>query len=299
MISTIELRPYQEGDASEIRAAYGAGCRRVLYVAPTGSGKTVLFIYIVTNAIARGSRVLILVHRQELIDQVAAALDDAGTMYGVIAGGYQERPLSKVQVASVAALSQRLYRYADAFDLIIVDEAHHAIARSYRRVIEAMPKAKLLGVTATPQRGDGRGLAPVFDRMVVGPDAAELIEAGYLSKYRVFVPEKFVNLSKVRVRAGDYALEELAAVMGGERLTDDVISDYARICAGAPAVAFCVDVAHSIAVARRFQQQGFRAAHVDGTTPREERRRLIAGLGRGQLDVLTNCGIISRASTCR
>jgi DNA repair protein RadD len=197
----IELRPYQERGVSEIRAALLAGCRHVLYVAPTGSGKTVLFLFIVTNALARGNRVLIIVHRQELIDQVTAALDAAGVMFGVIAGGYQERPLSKVQVASVAALSHRLYRYADAFDLVIVDEAHHAIARSYRRVIEAMPKAKVLGVTATPQRGDGRGLAPVFDHMVLGPDAAELIEAGHLSRFRVFVPEKFVNLSKVRIRA--------------------------------------------------------------------------------------------------
>jgi DNA repair protein RadD len=82
-------------------------------------------------------------------------------------------------------------------------------------------------------------------------------------------------------------------VMSGERLTDDVIGDYARICARAPAVAFCVDVAHSIAVAKRFQQHGLRAGHVDGSTGREERRRLIAGLGNGQLDVLTNCGIIS------
>lgn len=289
----IELRPYQERGVSEIRASYEAGCRRVLHVSPTGSGKTIQFIFIVTNAVARGNRVLILVHRQELIDQVAAALEHENIMYGVIAGGYQERPLSKVQIASVAALSQRLYRYADGFDLVIVDEAHHAIARSYRRVIDAMPKAKVLGVTATPQRADGRGLGSVFDHMVLGPDVAELIDAGYLSKYRVFVPAQSVNLSKVKLRAGDYALEELAAVMGAERLTDDVIGDYARICARAPAVAFCCDVGHSMAVARRFQQQGFRAAHVDGGTERGERRRLIAGLGNGQLDVLTNCGIVA------
>jgi DNA repair protein RadD len=289
----IELRPYQNRGVEQIRAAFGAGHRSVLYVAPTGSGKTVLFTYIVTNAAARENRVVILVHRMELIDQVATALDDAGVMFGVIAAGYPERPLSRVQVASIASLAQRLDRHADAFDLIVVDEAHHGIARSWRRIIASMKKAKVLGVTATPARADGRGLGSLFDEMVAGPAVAELIRDGYLSKYQVYVPTKGVDLSQVRTRAGDYAVDQLAKVMAAERLTDDAIADYARICPRRPAVSFCVDVAHSQAVAKRFTQRGYHAAHVDGNTPRDERRRSIAALGRGDLDVLSNCGLIS------
>jgi superfamily II DNA or RNA helicase len=238
--------------------------------------------------------VLIVVHRQELLDQVAATLEQAGVLYGMIAAGCPERPLSRVQVASIASLANRLDRYRNTFGLVVIDEAHHAVARTWRRVIGAMSSAKVLGVTATPARADGRGLASMFDAIVIGPGVGELIEPGYLSQYRVYVPrKKRVDLSRIRTRAGDYAVDQLAKVMLDERLTDDAIADYARICPGTPAVAFCVDVAHSIAVAKRFQQRGFRAAHVDGNTPREDRRRLIRALGAGELDVLTNCGLIS------
>jgi DNA repair protein RadD len=289
----LELRPYQNRGVKQIRAAYAAGHRRVLYTAPTGSGKTVLFCFVVTSAIERGNRVLILAHRDEIVGQITAALELAGVLYGVIAAGYSPRPLSSVQVASVATLVHRLERYAGAFDLVVIDECHHAIARTWRRVIAAMSKAKVLGVTATPARADGRGLGSMFDELVIGPSVGELIRAGYLSPYRVYVPAKYVDLSRIRTRAGDYAVDELARVMSAERLTDDVIGDYARISPGRPTVVFCVDVAHSMKVARRFQQRGYRAAHVDGNTPRDERRRSIAALGRGELDVITNCGLIS------
>jgi DNA repair protein RadD len=289
----LELRPYQVRGVAQIRAAYAAGHRRVLYQAPTGSGKTVLFAFVVSNAVARGNRVLILAHRVELVDQVAATLEQAGVLYGTIAAGYPERPLSRVQIASIATLAQRLDRYTGAFDFVVIDECHHAVARSWSRVAAAMPSAKLLGVTATPARLDGRGLGSMFDTMVVGPSVAELITLGFLSKYRVHIPAKRVDLSRIRTRAGDYALDELANVMADERLTSDAIADYARICPRVPTVAFCVDIRHSMAVAARFQQQGFRAAHVDGNTPRQERRRLIAALGSGELDVITNCGLFS------
>jgi DNA repair protein RadD len=292
-VAIVELREYQHRGVGEIRTAFAAGRRRVLYQAPTGSGKTILFLFVVMNAVARGRRVLIVVHRQELIDQVTVALAGAGVWFGVIAAGFPERPLAPVQVASINTLAHRLHRFSDAFDLVVIDECHHAVAPSWRRVLTAMKRAKFLGVTATPARMDGRGLGSIFDYLVMGPDVRELICHGYLAAYRVHVPAKLPDLTRISTRAGDYSVDELAAVMKNERLSDDAIADYLRLAPNKPAVVFCVDVAHSMAVANRFRSRRIAATHVDGDTERGHRREMIAALGTGRIKVLCNCGLIS------
>ena len=281
---TISLRSYQSIAISEIRAAYGSGEKRVLFVLPTGGGKTVVFSFVAATAAARGRRVCILVHRQELVDQVSASLTSMGVAHGIIAGGYPETP-EPVQVASVASLARRLDRL-EAFDLIVADEAHHAVAGSWKTIIAAMPDAFLLGVTATPERLDGRGLGDAFDHMVLGPTVAELTEAE-------FAPPETIDLSGLRTRAGDYAADDLSAAMSDRAIVGNAVEHYGRLCRGIPAVAFCCGIEHSRLVATRFVEGGFRAAHVDGTTQKEERRALIAALGSGEIDVLTNAGLIS------
>jgi superfamily II DNA or RNA helicase len=171
----IELRPYQQRGLHEIRAAYAAGAKRVLYQAPTGSGKTVLFSVLVDGAMRKCKRCIITAHRIEIVEQVSAALAGMAVPHGIIAPGYPDTP-EPVQVASIATLVRRIDRH-DHYDLIVIDESHHAVAGSWRRVIDAMPRAKVLGVTATPERLDGRGLADVFDEMVIGPTVAELSPA--------------------------------------------------------------------------------------------------------------------------
>lgn len=286
------LRPYQEADIARLRQCYAAGARSVLYQAPTGSGKTVLFATVVAGAAALGHRIAILGHRQEITEQISGALDALGVAHGVVAADQVETAGAAVQVCSVATLARRLDRLTDT-DLIVVDEGHHAAARTWRRIIDAAPWAKLLGVTATPERLDGKGLNEIFDQLVIGPSIEELIAGGYLTPSVCYAPERIADLSKVRTRAGDYALDQLADAMSAGIVIGSAVDEYEQLCPGAPAIAFCVDIAHSRLVAEAFAARGYRAAHVDGDTPKDERRALIAALGSGDLQILCNCGLIS------
>ena len=290
-MSTPTLRPYQERDIAELRRRFAEGARAVCYQAPTGSGKTVLFSGLVEGAAARGNKIAILGHRQEIVDQISDALTVLGVDHGLIVAG-QPGIDAPVQVASVATLVRRLDRVADT-DLLVVDETHHAVASMWRRIIAAAPKAKVLGVTATPERLDGKGLCDVFDTLVIGPTVSELIDQVYLSRFATYAPAHLVDLRNVRTRMGDYATDDLAEAMSSELVIGGAVTEYARLCPGRPAIAFCVDIKHSKLVAERFQAAGFRAAHVDGDTAKDVRRGLIAALGNGEIDVLCNCGLIS------
>jgi superfamily II DNA or RNA helicase len=285
------LRPYQERDVGELRQRFGRGVRRVCYQAPTGSGKTVLFAYIVAGAMARGNKVVIIGHRDEIVRQISEALSELGVAHGIIAAGYDETP-APVQIANIATLVRRLDR-SEAPDLIVFDECHHAVAGMWRKILARWPGAKVLGVTATPERLDGKGLADVFDELVIGPTVSELITAKYLSPFTTFAPARSPDLSGIKTRAGDFAVDQLGEAMSKGIVIDGAVDEYVRICPGVPAIVFCVDIAHSELVAERFAARGFRAAHVDGNTNADERRDLIAALGTGKIQVLCNCGLIS------
>jgi superfamily II DNA or RNA helicase len=289
----VGLRPYQRDAVINLGAAYELGHRRVLFVLSTGGGKTIVFVFIIASAVKRGRRVLILVHRVELIDQVSAALDRAGVPYGIIAPGYREIE-APVQIASIASMARpkRLERWRNRFDRVVVDEAQHARAQTWSTVLSSQPRALVLGVTATPERLDGRGLGEIFDEMIVGPSTAELIDAGWLSPFVVFEPTDRPDLSGARIRAGDYAIEDIRERMGAV-VIDAAVAEYQRLCPGVPAIVFAVDVAHSKTVAEAFRVSGIRAAHLDGDTPATDRRNALAGLASGEIKVITNCGLIS------
>ena len=285
------LRPYQVADIARIRAEYADGAGRVLYQAPTGSGKTILFSHVVAGAVKRGNRVLILGHRDEIVRQVSESLDAMDITHGVIAAGYPESP-GAVHVASVATLARRL-RGVRTPDLIVADEAHHAVAGTWLKILSAFPAARVLGVTATPERLDGKGLGDVFERLVIGPSVESLIESGYLSHFITYAPPRGPDLAGVKTRMGDYAVGDLSRAMSRPVVITGAVEEYSSRCPGAPAIVFCVDIDHSQKVAAAFSEHGFRAAHVDGETPRDRRRALIAALGTGDLQVLCNCGLIS------
>jgi DNA repair protein RadD len=293
-MSAPTLRDYQNNGVTAIRAEFARGMKRVLYTAPTGSGKTVLFSYIVESAAQKGRRVIIVGHRQEIIDQIDEALDRLGLDHGIIAASRPDRLKigSPVQVASVATLARRIEMFGEP-DLLVIDEAHHALANTWLRIIAASPRAAILGVTATPERLDGKGLCDVFETLVLGPSVADLIKQGFLSEFAAFAPEKTVDLSDVRTRAGDFALEQLSDKMTARVVIGSAVDDYKKRCDGLPAIVFCVDIGHSRLVAERFCQHGYRAMHVDGDTPSDQRRNIIDGLSDGRLQVVTNCGLIS------
>ncbi len=295
----ISLRPFQATGVAEIRGSYMAGHRRVLFVLPTGGGKTYTFVHIAERAAIRGNRVCILVHRQELVDQTSHSLHAIGCNHGIIASGYRQDLRQGVQVASVQTLARRLHTIpADFFQLLIVDEAHHAVAGTWAKVLAAMPQAHILGVTATPERLDGRGLDDQFDVLILGPDAAWLTEQGYLVPARVFAPQG-LDLSGVKRFDTKKGKNDSEVILRQGQAMGDAVTHYRRTIEpehNGTAIAFCVSVAHADAMAQAFRAQGVAAAMLDGTMDRGHRRRLINDLGAGVLKVLTSCDIVSEGT---
>ena len=293
------LRPYQEALVDHLRIAYRAGNRAPLLQLATGGGKTVIFAEAARGAWSRGRRVLVLAHRVELVRQAAVKLRAAGVpAVPLIAGGIVPAD-AQVIVASVQTAAGRLEQLGRV-DFIIADEAHHATAKTWRAVLEAFPDAKLLGVTATPARLDGKGLGVhaggIFDALIEGPPVAELTALGFLSAARYFVPERRMDLTGIKKTGGDYsagALKKAMADPENGRIVGDCIDAYRRHADHQPAIAFCVTVAHGEAVAEQFRAAGYKAACVHGGLPANERDAMIAGLNTGATEVLCSCELIS------
>lgn len=281
----VNLRPYQTALLFDILAAFAGGARRVLAVLPTGGGKTICFSEL---AQADTDATAIVAHRRELIRQASGKL---ALPHGIIAPGYPQTS-HRIQVASVQTIARRAHR---DYGFIVLDEAHHAVAGQWRKFLDAQPAARVLGVTATPERLDGRGLGDMFDTLIVGPSVADLIADGYLSPVRVFAPPG-ADLSGVRTIAGDYDAQQVAEVMDRPALLGDAVLHYSRHADGQPAVAFCATVAHAEHTAAAFRAAGYRSACVHGGQDVSSRDAGIRGLGDGSIDVLTSCDLISEGT---
>jgi superfamily II DNA or RNA helicase len=295
----ITLHPYQLQAVAEIRQAYQARHRSVLFVLPTGGGKTVLFSHITREAAARGNRVGILVHRAELLRQASASLQALGVPHGLIAANRSMDLSRPVQVASVQTLARRLRHIPpEFFDLLVIDEAHHSNAGTWAKVLEHCRAARVLGVTATPVRGDGRGLGEWYSHMVMGPTAAWLTENGpepgrtYLAPARVLAPPIGFDATGLRRRMGDFDMSQAATSLQAGQAMGDCLAHYRRYLDGQTAIAFCCSIAHAEAVADLFQRNGVAAASIDGTMDAATREQLLADLGAGRLKVLTSCALI-------
>ena len=288
----MQLRDYQESAIDGIRASFRKGNRRVLLVLPTGGGKTVCFSYIAAGVAQNQKRVLIIAHRRELLKQISNALKMVGVKHAVMTGGYIGIPTAPVVVASVFTLARRVHRFP-APDLIIGDEAHHFTPDStWGKVANFFPSAKILGVTATPERLDGKGLGLMFDDMVMGPTVAELTEQGFLSPADVYAPSR-PDLAAVRTRMGDYAMGELEGAMDKPSITGSAVVHYAKLAPGKRAIAFCVSVKHAKDVAEEFRKAGYQSHHIDGGMDDRERDGVLRQFEEGTIQVLTSCDLIS------
>ncbi len=299
----ISLRDYQSACVQDLRLAYAHGSVAPLLVLPTGGGKTVVFTYMTTRAAEKGKRVLLLGHRRELIGQMSAALKRWDCPHGVIT------PDSKinnapVQVGMVQTIANRINldkkgRYR--FDLVIIDEAHHATKNStWGRVLQHNARAKLLGVSATPCRLDGKGLGThadgFFDRMVIGPTMSELIDMGNLVRPVVYAPAQSIDLSGVKKSRGDFAICALAGAVDRAPITGNAIAEYQKFADRRSAIAFTVTVEHAEHVVEQFKAAGYQAAVLTGSTPDKERAQMIRDLGNGQLHVLASCNVVSEGT---
>lgn len=292
----LELRDYQQTLIAEARAAMRAGFRRPLLVSPTGSGKTVLAARIILGAIERGRRVIFLAHRKELIDQASKKLDSLGVDHGVImADHWRRKPYALVQVCSIATLRRRDLHHAP--DLIFIDEAHRARAASYQAILESYPAAFAIGLTATPIRSDGKGLGNLFDRLILGPSVAHLTERGYLVPTRVYAPAK-PDTSGVKVTAGDFNQQGLQRLMDKPMLTGDIVSHWQRLGDNRLTVCFAAGIEHSKHIVERFRAAGITAEHIDGTTKKDERERILGDLESGRVQVVSNYGVLTEGWDC-
>ena len=289
------LYPYQGDVIAKFDEAVNAAIRSILLVAPTGSGKTVMGSAIIKRYVDQHKSVLVLAHRREIITQTSAKLFASGVSHGIIQAGYPSHPLRPVQLASIQTLDARALRGSMPLplaDIVVIDEAHHTPARTYRKILEAYPNARVLGLTATPCRGDGRGLGDDFDTIIECPQVDDLIELGKLVK-PIYYTTPGPDLRGVHTRGGDYVESELAARVDQAQLIGDIVGHFLKHGRGRKTVVFAVNVEHSIHLRDEFVRQGVKAEHIDGSTPKAERDAILKRLETGELELVTNCMVLT------
>lgn len=296
------LRPRQAKAVDDIVAAYKAGYKAPILVMPTGGGKTFTAAVIIRRAIAKGRRVWFLAHLKEILDATAGKLRDERIQHGFITAGRLSDRRQQVQIVSVQTAVRRLDRLEKP-DLIIIDEAHLAVAATYQDIIKwAGPECWRLLLTATPVRLDGRGMGEVADFIVHTCTTGELIDEGLLAPIKYYAPSG-PDLSGVASLGGDFNQGQLAAAMDKPRITGSAVSHYAKLARNRPAVAFCVSVEHAQHVAGEFVAAGFRAVAISGDSDPVVRDSALSDLQNGRLDVVCNCqlwvaGVDAPAVSC-
>ena len=273
------LRDYQEELVGKVRESWINGRRAPCIVLPCGGGKSCIVAEIARRTTEKKNRVLFLVHRRELCEQI----ENTFRKWGV--------DMELCQIIMVQTAVRRLDKIAYP-SLIITDENHHSKADTYKRIYEAFPKSRRVGVTATPIRLDGSGLADVNDELITGVSAKWLIENNCLSPYDYYAPS-LVDMTGIKIRKGDYDISSVENLMLRKAVFGDVIKYYKELAEGKQAICYCTSVRHSVETAKQFNIAGIEAVHVDGSTSKAERKRIMNDFRRGAIDILCNVDLIS------
>ena len=275
----MELRDYQEKALDDIRAAYKAGYRAPLLVAPTGSGKSAMLSHILGKT---KKRTLILVHRSELLEQIASGLPEG---HGIIAPGRSSSD-AQIQIGMMQTVSKHLDTLP-AFEWIISDEAHLSIAPTWLKIMKRYSSAWHLGLSASPCRLDGKGLGEHFDHIVYGPSIRELTDGGFLVPARIFAPPGAI------ASLTDTDLNSAAAALDVPSVTGSAVEHLQRLAPNRRTLVFTCTRDHAEHVAAEFRAGGFRAAAVDGSMPKADRKRIIAAFRSGEIQVLANVDLLT------
>lgn len=270
--------PYQRKEIDEAREWLRRGKKSVLIQSPAGSGKSVVIAEIARLCIEKGGRVLFMVHRQELVEQIRETfLAD-------------EIDLSKATIMTVGKIVRRLNKL-DKPTLIITDETHHALAKTYLKVYEHYSDTPRIGFTATPWRLSGKGFKDVYDVMVKGPQVKWLIDNHFLAPATVYVPKIDTKMLK-RGSTGDYTQQSMDD-MSKHIIYSDVIDSWKKYAKGMQTIVYCHSIEFSKQVAQWFNDAGISARHADSKTPQGEREEIMHGFKNGDIKVLCNVDLIS------
>lgn len=284
------LRTYQTDAIERLREHVAAGRKRVLLTLPTGGGKTLTAAELMRSALTYGNRVLFVVHLRELVDQTVRALARCGIDRVGVMRGDDERvdPDAMIQVASIQTLARRDKPKAD---IIILDEAHRSLADTYvSNIWDAYPGAVIIGLTATPCRGDGRPLAERYEALVIAATYSELIASGHVSEPIVYAPRVEPDMGSIRKVAGDWDAEQVEEMMSG--LAGDIVPTWLEHAGDRTTIVFASGIRHSRDIVRRFTEAGITAEHLDGETPPDEREAILARLGN-ETRVVSNCAVLT------
>lgn len=299
MTNVQSLRPYQQAARDSIHAQWEQGRLRTLLVLPTGTGKTIVFASVAADQVHAGDRVLILAHRGELLEQAADKLQRSTGLVSAVEKAESTCLNSwfRVVVGSVQTLqrSARLERFPrDYFGTIIIDEAHHAITDGYRRILDYFEGAKVLGVTATPDRGDMRNLGEVFDSLAYEYKLTDAIKEGYLCKIMAQTIPLQLDISEVGFTSGDYSLGQLGTAL--DPYLEQIAAEMAQRCKGRKTVVFLPLIKTSQKFRDLLNAKGFRAAEVNGQSP--DRKQVLADFDAGKYNVLCNSMLLTEGWDC-
>ena len=325
MIGTC-LRDYQQEMLDRLHLAWEQH-QSVMVQMPTGTGKTILLAEAIReefrinkfkinkfkiqnpSAVASGG-VLVVAHRRELIDQISRTLDKFGIEHGLIVSGKPVDETKQVQVASIQTLTRRPLPTSPkgeelfAPSLIIIDEAHHAQAKTYRKLWEQWPEARFLGLTATPCRMGGQSFTDLFDTLLQSKSITDFIAEGWLSdfEYMSVRPDNIV-LNRVRSLTkrgadGDYQTKEMALVLDCPESIAHLYECYASFARGKKGIVYAIDKAHARHISEYYCAQGVRCCWIEAKTPVKERQQLVEDYRRGMIDIIVNVDIFSEGFDC-
>ncbi len=306
------LRPYQQKAKEDIFAAWDE-CDNVMFQMPTGTGKTRLFTSMISDIKAwgiinqRNTRILIIAHRIELIEQISESLEKYKVAHGIIAGGKERNLRHPVQVASIQTITHRTNAdIANSLDVdfIIIDEAHHSVANSYKKLWDLYPNAKKLGVTATPWRMNHLGFTSIYEKIIVSKPIKEFIAEGWLAPYIYYsikdgsqIHQDISSIDDFDVE-GDYKISALERVMDNRTIRAGLLKSYLERAKGKKGIIYSVSRKHSDHICEEFKEAGINIVRIDSKTPRDERRLYVQRFRNGLIDIIVNVDIFSEGFDC-
>ena len=298
-MGALMLRPYQQAAHDAILEKWDAGADKLLLVLPTGTGKTIVFAAVTMDRVRQGSRVLILAHRGELLDQAADKLRKSTGLGSALekAGSSCLGSWFRVVVGSVQTLMResRLQQFpADYFSTIIIDEAHHCISDSYQKVLQHFPQAKVLGVTATPDRGDMRDLGTYFEQIAYEYSLPQAIREKYLCPIKALTIPLKIDISQVGISAGDFKAGEIGTAL--DPYLEQIATEMEKYCRDKKTVAFLPLVKTSQKFRDILLEHGFQAAEVNGNS--EDRAEILRDFDAGKYNVLCNSMLLTEGWDC-